>query len=695
MPHTAHRLGEQIRSAIAWVSPATGTPIEAWRRRILGAVLLGMVVFGALAYVPSVYIAWRMGVYSVIVVDTVAYLALVALLPARWLGYGVRAFCVVAFPCVLGLFFLAGWGFEAAGFLWLLSFPILASVLLGLRDGVRALLFTLLALVVLGVLIARGVFPWANAMDSPLAMWIVSSVSLMMLATLTTVSVGVLFDGLGNEAAARQAAERESERLAGAVEQSGDVVLLLDVSGRVTYANRAAATLIAPSFDLTALPQWPAVRAGDAWAGDVEARGSDGATMVNLSGTISPVRDSDGAVTYVLATLRDVRRERALELRLQQGQKLEAIGTLAGGIAHDFNNLLQPILLNTETVQSLLTADHSAQPLLHDVRQSAERARSLVRRILTFTRAIEHERHAIDLGALLEETERLLRTALPTSISLVTNVARDVVVEAESGELQQVLLNLSTNAAHAMPAGGTLRLDVRVVPCADVAELRAAFPAHATVACLSVTDNGNGMDEATLARAFEPFFTTKGPGRGTGLGLAMVHGTVTALGGCVLPESRLGLGTSMRVYLPLVQMVARHDTPAAVRQAAPDRRQVLVVDDELAVLNATTRLLQRLGWEVQPFNDAGGALEYMRNEARGIDIVLTDLSMPGMSGVQLADELHRRYPALPIVLTTGFLEHEGLEGLTLHGVGHVLAKPYSSVELQRVLDALLATNITS
>lgn len=683
---------DRLAHTLAWIAPAVGTPIQAWRRRILAAVLLGLAVFAMLGYVPTVWLAYMQGEYTVIIVDTVVYCVMLAVLFARTLPYAVRAATVVAIPALLGTYFLVGFGFEASGFLWVMAFPILATVLLGLRAGVLCLVVTALMLVAIGLLIPQGVFAWADAMPNAAVMWSVSSISLMLLATLTSLSIGVLFAGLGNEASARALAELESARLADAVNQSDSYVLLVNTAGEMIYANSRADALADDAFRLDHLPEWPALLHGDAWAGRIEFRPVRGEVMT-LSGNMSPVRDDAGSITHVLATLRDVSRERDLETRLQQGQKLEAIGTLAGGIAHDFNNLLQPIVANAESVQAQLESHHESQPLLADIRQSADRARALVRRILTFTRAMEHERGVVDLGTLLVETERLLRTTLPANVTIMVRSTPDVRVVAEAGELQQVLLNLATNAAHAMPNGGTLQLVACLMDTASDNDARSAFGACERVACLSVTDDGAGMDATTLARAFDPFFTTKGPGSGTGLGLAMVHGTVTALGGIVVPRSTPDRGTSMRVFLPAAENERNDEIILAPEPISAQRLRVLVVDDDPAVLTSTLRLLTRLGYEPSGCTNPAEALALASQAGFSVDCLLTDYSMPGMSGLDLSRSVRALHPTLPIVLTTGFLEHDELSRTEESGVAHILPKPFSSAELQRVL--ALAIPVTS
>ena len=687
---TPHRAGGDglLRRAADWIAPPHGTPIEMWRQRILAATLLGLAVFGLLTYFPSVWAAQRAGETAIVLLDTVAYLLLLTLLFGRRLPYAWRAGATVALPAVLGTFFLWGFGSAAAGFAWVMAFPIMAAVLLGLRRGVQALACLALILVGIGALIPLDAVPWSDTqlpgMPAQLVMWVVNGTSVMLLAGITTLSIGVLFDGLAREADARLVAEAEMERLASAVDQSDGLVVLFDADGQPRYVNRAARALLGDDPRACVADAWTAAIAGRAWSGSTECTGVDGAPLA-LSGTVSPVRDARGAITHVLATLRDVRRERALELRLQQGQKLEAIGTLAGGIAHDFNNLLQPIVLNTESAQHALPGDHAAQPMLADVRQSADRARALVRRILTFTRAMEHERRAIDLAALVRETERLLRSMLPAEVIIDCDARVRASVVAEPGELQQVLLNLATNAAHAMPGGGRLTIAVDRVAADGRQEFQHVFAPGAPLVRLTIADTGVGMDAATLARAFDPFFTTKGPGRGSGLGLAMAHGTITTLGGVILPESEPGRGTTMRIWLPLAEAgAAAAEAPAPV--AAPARAsRIFLVDDEPAVRRATERLLGRLGWTVEVFDDPLVVAARFR-EARDLpDCLLTDLSMPGMTGLQLAAVARAADADLPIVLMTGYLEHpaEAEQDPRVQ----VMVKPFGADELQRALDA--------
>lgn len=591
---------ERVRALLAWVAKPEGSPIDMWRRRILAAVLVGLMVLGSVAYAIGAGLAWVQGERVVVLVDTVVYALVLAVTLGRRVPYALRAATVVVVPGMLGTFFLFGFGFETSGFAWLLSCPVLASLLLGLRYGTWAVIATAVVMVVLGALIPSNVMSWTAAMPNALIMWWVSSSSVLVIAALLALSVGYLFDGLGAEAMARRAAEVEADRR----------------------------------------------------------------------------------------------------------QRLAALGTLSSGIAHDFNNLLQPIISDVEHAQRLLADGEDAQPVLHDILRTTDRARLLVRRILTFARPTAGTREVVNLGKLVGESQRLLLALLSTHIVLDITIEAPVYVDAEPSELQQVLLNLVNNAAQAMPAGGTVRIEVGVLQQHEIlaGTILEGVP---SVASLAVVDTGVGMNRETRARLFEPFYSTKSPQQGSGLGLATVHATVTALGGLVRVDSTLGHGTCMQVLLPasdapnrpsLASSSGALDTPGTPpdpkRPAAHDlahhtMRRVVVIDDEPAVLAGTARLLERMGYAVQRFGDPRVALAELAGDAPVPDIVLTDLAMPGLSGWEVAEALHARHPHVAVVVMTGHIASPEDEAALRPGVHAVITKPFTGSELQTTLRALV------
>jgi signal transduction histidine kinase/ActR/RegA family two-component response regulator len=371
-------------------------------------------------------------------------------------------------------------------------------------------------------------------------------------------------------------------------------------------------------------------------------------------------------------------RERSqLEEQLRQAQKLEAVGRLAGGIAHDFNNLLTPIVAYTEEARHELPPDSKAAQQLTEVLRSAQRAGHLVRRILTFSRHSVVTRAPVRVADVVREAGALLRATLPTSIAIRYEIsAEDATVVADAAELQQVLMNLGTNALDAMQGqGGMLAFGVRQ---------------SGTCVEITVRDTGCGMDAHALEHAFEPFFTTKPQGKGTGLGLATSHTIVQALGGQVWLASEPGAGTTVTLSLPLVKPVDGSPAPGASSSLTRGNgERILLVDDEPMVLGACEALLKRMGYRVTAVSDPAAALAHLRSAPYEFDLLFTDQSMPGMNGVELARASRTVRSDLPVVLTTGFVDEATRAGLTDAGIDTVLAKPYQPADLGATVQAAL------
>ena len=679
------RLGARFAAAAQWVAPMEGDPVMRWRQRLLGETLLVSAIVAFVVVATAIPVTIRGRLWGILVADVGTYALLLVVLFARRLPYVVRATGLVTLNAGLGAYLVLSRGLEGSGIAWLVSGAAGAALLLGRHAAMRVVAAIGLVFTVVGWQVATGAAPWAVALRFGLGRWLLVAFSVLGIASFLSLAIVRIFEGLGRESLARAATEAARARLAEVIDQGGSPVVLVDLRGDVAYANAAARAEGLDAIPIPALAPWDAVVQGAAWSGTVDGRTGEGRPLP-LSGSLSPVRGDDGEVVQVLATLRDVRRERALEERARHDQRLAAIGTLAGGIAHDVNNLLQPIVANVELARDQLSADHPAREALRDVDAAAARARRLVRRIVSFARPEPEARAPLDLGELVEETARLLRAALPPGIRLVTDACAPVVVEAEPAELQQVLLNLATNAAQAMPAGGIIRLEVARVPAAAHAALAPRIPGAADVARLTVADEGTGMDAQTVARIFEPFFTTKAPGEGTGLGLASVRDTITALGGAMLVESALGAGTRMHVCLPLAARPRPATVDTAVVSAAPAAGgAVLLVDDEEPVRRAVVRLLERQRWRVRACAGGDEALETLARAGGAVDVVLTDYSMPGMTGAALAVAVRQRWPALPVVLMTGYADDVATGEAAASALAGVLRKPFTAEELAGTL----------
>jgi CheY-like chemotaxis protein/nitrogen-specific signal transduction histidine kinase len=368
----------------------------------------------------------------------------------------------------------------------------------------------------------------------------------------------------------------------------------------------------------------------------------------------------------------------SLEQQLRQAQKLEALGTLAGGIAHDFNNILTAILVNAQIARGRLPEDHPAQENADEIIHASQRAVDLVRQILSFSRRTEPARKPVQLGEVTREVGRLLRASLPAAIDIQVQLAPETpAVMADVSQVHQVLMNLGSNASHAMPNGGRLTITQSVVHVD--ATLVAGHPElrEGRYVRLTVVDTGHGMDAAILERIFEPFFTTKEPGSGTGLGLAVVQGIMRSHEGAILVESQPGVGTKFDLYFPALQDVTTG--PRASRPALPrgQGERVLFIDDEPAIVALAIHGLEGLGYRVAAFTKAEEALTELAKQPQGFDLVVTDLSMPGMSGLDVVSRVRALRADVPVMLSTGY--NKDLEPARARelGIREVLLKPYS------------------
>jgi signal transduction histidine kinase len=374
-------------------------------------------------------------------------------------------------------------------------------------------------------------------------------------------------------------------------------------------------------------------------------------------------------------------REAALA-QVHEMQKVESLGQLTGGVAHDFNNLLMAVLGNLEILHKYID-DPKLRRLIDGAIQGAERGATLTKRMLAFARRQELKPASIDVAKLVDSIVEMLSRSLGPSIAVITKFDADLpAARVDPNQLELALLNLALNARDAMPRGGTLTVSARRqrIGADDVLGLRPG-----DYVCIAECDTGTGMEETTVKRATEPFFTTKGPGRGTGLGLSMVDGLVAQSGGAMRITSKLGVGTTIELWLP----VAEPEKTAAERTAGvalvdgqrPCR--VLVVDDDPIVAAGTAAMLEDLGHSVIEAGSAEIALQVLSSQS-GIDVVITDHAMPGMTGTELAERILRTWPSMPVVLASGYPEVPGDElGLPR------LSKPYRQEELARLLDSMV------
>ncbi len=412
----------------------------------------------------------------------------------------------------------------------------------------------------------------------------------------------------------------------------------------------------------------------------------------------SVMRDADRAIQGVVCAARDMtevkkgEQERArLQAQLIQAQKMETIGTLAGGIAHDFNNILTPILGFSEICRGEVDPKSRACQCLDHVINAAKRAKNLVQQVLTFSRQTEDKRRPLALEQVVNEAVELLRASLPKKVGIRQRTTPGLpLVMADPTQIHQVLMNLGANALQAMPGDdGDLEVDLDQVEADKALAESVSGMKPGTYLRLRVKDSGQGMDAETLKRIFEPFFTTKDIGKGTGLGLSVVHGIVTSHGGYIVVESEVGKGTTFTIYLPAVS------TPQTVEEASLydlslGQERILLVDDEEIVLLLIGEMLEPLGYRVTPFNTPEEALTAFASEPNAYDLVITDLSMPRKSGLDVARRMKKARPDIPIILLTGYVGTVSREESAAAGIRDFVMKPVVAKDLTMVVRRALS-----
>ena len=481
-----------------------------------------------------------------------------------------------------------------------------------------------------------------------------------------------------------------------AIEQLPDSIVITDQQGRIVYVNAGFTSMTGYTAaeamgrdprelkrvdgeDATEAAMRAILDGGEGWIGRLTSRKKSGEVYFEHA-VIMPVRDARGAITNHVAIGRDVTAEMRRDEQLRHAQRMDAVGQLAGGVAHDFNNMLGAVLMQLELAELEEDLTPTMKQAMHDMREALERAAKLTRQLLMFSRRQAMRVDAHDLNKVVTDMLRILGRVLGERIEIRFTKAADAVpFEGDSGMIEQVVVNLCVNARDAMPAGGRLDITTSVVRAAETSE-------HAGVwACLEVRDTGTGMAPEVQERMFEPFFTTKEVGQGTGLGLATTHGIVSQHGGWISVDSAMGEGTTLRVYLP-----ALDDAPASGGTSVPadvvrGNAVVLVVEDEPLVRQTVSTSLRRLGHRVLEAANGQEALRVWDTQGEEIDLVLTDMVMPGgISGTQLIERMREMRPSLLAIVMSGYSLQLSSDALPA-GISF-LSKPFSLAALSGAIE---------
>ncbi len=512
--------------------------------------------------------------------------------------------------------------------------------------------------------------------------------------------------GIAKDISRAKYLEKQSNRLAVIVEQAADAIIITDTEGIVRYVNPKfeseigylKSEIIGETISVLSSDKhergfytelWTDIKKGNVWNGKIWNKKKNG-NLILHDVSISPILNAEDKIIEFATIHRDITDQQKLEDRMRQSQKMEAIGTLAGGVAHDFNNILGAIIGYAELAQYDLEDENPAKESVHQILQAGQRAKDLAKQILLFSRRTEQEMVPVKITILIKEVVTLLMATLPSTIKIDLDFqSENRVVLANPGQIHQVLMNLCTNAAQAlgdMNGKITIKLDQFVLD-QEVTLIYPELPIGNYLK-LQVIDTGSGISSNDIDKIFDPFFTTKSRGEGTGLGLSVVHGILENHHGTIRVSSKLDMGTTFDIYLPILESDTLYSTKSEVVINKGDG-QILFVDDEASLVEIGKKLLERHGYNVTPAFDGQEAWKIFSKNPDRFDVIITDKTMPKMTGIELSKQIHSIRPKIPILLSTGFSEEITIDQANTIGIRQILNKPVISSELLTAIQKII------
>ncbi len=511
-------------------------------------------------------------------------------------------------------------------------------------------------------------------------------------------------EGIFRDISVQKQAEEMRDRLITVIHQAAEFIMITDTKGNLEYVNQAFVDgtgydeneVIGKNPRLLKSGKhsnefykdlWVTISSGKVWKGRITNKKKDG-TLFEEEATITPIRNFDGEIINYVGMKRDVTKETRLEFQLLQSQKMESIGTLAGGIAHDFNNILSAVIGYTE-ISLLSVKEETVQNNLLKVMEASNRAKELVKQILTFSRKTTIEPKSVKLRNVLNEVKELIRATIPSSIEINSDIVSNATIMADPTQIHQVIMNLCTNAAYAMrDSGGTLSLslmdiDQRDSYIKDDPELK-----ENKYVRLSVSDTGQGINPDMIGRIFDPFYTTKEKGQGTGMGLSVVHGIIKRYNGSIKVESIPDKGSDFHIYLPVI----KDEAPLIIDQdksLLTGNETILFVDDEEIQTDMAKKILEKIGYQVDTSTDSLEAFEIYKSNPERYQMVITDMTMPNLSGATLSENILALFPEQPIIICTGYSEKMSKSISEKIGIKGFLEKPLEIKILSQMIRDIL------
>jgi len=502
--------------------------------------------------------------------------------------------------------------------------------------------------------------------------------------------------------------EEESLLLATAIEHAAESVIISNRTGKIQYVNPAFEQLsgfsrediVGENFRILRSDKhdkgfykemWEVISRGNIWSGYITNRIKDN-TLREFETIISPVQNGSGDIVSFVSVNRDVTQEKVLEAQLQQSDRLQSIGTLAGGIAHDFNNILSAIIGYTELTIDYLEKGSLPYNNLQEVLEAGERAKGLINQILTFSRQSEQDFKPLQLKLIVKEALKLIRATLPSTIEIHQDLQSDAAILGDQTKIHQVLMNLCTNAGHALQEkGGVLSVSLSETEIDSSFTVKHFDIKSGSYIKLSVSDTGCGMSASLMEHIFDPFFTTKEKGKGTGMGLSVAHGIVKSHNGTIHVYSEPGEGSVFKVYLPIIEKQLEQKIKAE-RPIPTGTEHILLVDDEESLIDMGKQLLVSLGYTVTSRINSLEAFELFKARPDAFDLVITDLTMPNMTGDEFAEQLFDIRSDIPVILCTGFSARITEEKAKSMGISAFILKPLIRKDIAETIRKVLDQN---